>query len=305
MFRHAEADLAKDAREAFSDERYDDARDTYRSLADEKIDGDSAAKFRLGEGLSAYEAQDYRGARKAYSAAMLADDPAVVGEAHEGLGNTLFQLGWMGLSGSRYPADGGTPDMEQFDKLVRDQLQAMSEAEVPDSGETNEFIRLDSIILNWTDAVRHYQSALASNPKVKGAKKNAELTIKYLKRMQELLEEEKERAEQELQQAGEGEGQPQEGEGEGDGQGGKGGGGNGEPQEGSGEQQEGDDKGPGDEEEQEKGDKPEDGGDEDGGADPNESPEERARRLLEENQDLEKGALSPGRREFRDPEKDY
>ena len=49
----------------------------------------------------------------------------------------------------------------------------------------------------------------------------------------------------------------------------------------------------------------EDEADSDGEADPNESHEERSRRLLNENQDLEKGALSPGRREIRDPEKDY
>ena len=306
--QNANADRAKDARDAFSDERYDDARDTYRSLADGK-GGDSAAKFRLGEALSAYEAQDYRGARKAYSAAMLTDDPKVAAEAHEGLGNTLFQLGWMGLSGSSYPTNEGTPDMAQFDQLVRDQLQAMSEAEVPSSGETNEFIRLDSIILNWTDTIRHYQSAVASNRKNEAAKKNGKLTLMYLKRMQELLKEEKERAEQEMPQQGEGEGQgegsPQEGEGEcddGEGDGdGEGKGKGGEPK-GSGEVGD-ENEGPGEDrkDDEKKGDEPDD----DGGADPNESPEDRARRLLEENQDLEKGSLAPGRREFRDPEKDY
>ena len=300
----ASADSVKDAREAFLEERFDDARDTYRSLANEKGDGESATKFRLGEGLSAYEAQDYRGSRKAYSAAMLADDPTVVGKAHEGLGNTLFQLGWMGLSGSRYPAGVGIPDKEQFDKLVRDHLQAMSEADIPSSGETNEFIRLDSIILNWTDAIRHYQSALANNPGDDGAEKNTELTLKYLKRMQELLEEEKERAEQEMPQPGEGEGQKEgEGEGEGNGEGN----GSGQSEEGAGDQGE-ENEGPGDEKQEDgegKGDENEEDSEGEGGVNPNESPEERASRLLKENQDLEKGSLAPGRREIRDPEKDY
>ncbi len=303
----ARADRVKDARNAFSEERYDEARDAFRSLAEGKSGG-SAEKYRMGEGLSAYEAEDYRGARKAFSEALRSKDKDVAGEAHEGMGNTLFQLGWMGLSGSRYPADGGIPDMEAFDDLVRKQLQAMSEAEVPDSGETNEFIRLDSIILNWTDAVRHYQSALANNPGVKGAKKNSALTMRYLKRMRELFEEEKERAEQEMPQPGEGQGQGDgEGEGEGDGneQGeGEGGGGSGD---GSGEHQPGDE-GSGDEEKDEgegKGDETEDESQGDGDADPNESGEDRARRLLNENKDLEKGSLAPGRREIRDPEKDY
>ena len=101
---------------------------------------------------------------------MRAESPEIVGEAHEGMGNTLFQLGWMGLSGSSYPAEEGIPDMEKFDDLVRKQLKAMSEANVSFSGETNEFVRFSSIILNWTDAVRHYQSALVNNPDVKGAR---------------------------------------------------------------------------------------------------------------------------------------
>ena len=42
-----------------------------------------------------------------------------------------------------------------------------------------------------------------------------------------------------------------------------------------------------------------------GPKDPDETPEERARRILQENADLEKGPLTPGRREFRPPEKDW
>ena len=38
---------------------------------------------------------------------------------------------------------------------------------------------------------------------------------------------------------------------------------------------------------------------------PNESPEERATRILKENADLEKGQLAPGRREFKNAEKDW
>ncbi len=305
--QNVSADRVKDAKDLFSKQRYGEARDLYRSLANGKRSEESAAKFRLGEGLAAYEAGDYRGARSAYSAALLSDERKIVGKAHEGIGNTLFQLGWVGLSGSRYPHSEGLPDMEKFDELVRGQLAKMAEAEVPDSGETNEFIRLDSIILNWTDAVRHYQSASVQNPADEAPKKNTALTVRYLKRLQELLEEEKERAEQEMPQPGDGQGPPQEGEGEGSGEGeGEGKGGNGENKEGDGQQQE--DEGSGDKDgEEEKGkEKGEETDDSEGdGENPNESPEDRARRLLSENQDLEKGSLAPGRREFRDPEKDY
>ncbi|MDE0835707.1 MAG: VWA domain-containing protein [Akkermansiaceae bacterium] len=286
------ADTVSEARKAFTEKRYDEARDAYRFLADGKDPGGRRAKYRLGEALSAYQAQDYRGARMAYSEALLADESEVVAAAHEGMGNTLFQLGWMGLSGSRYLEGDDIPDMEKFDELVQEQLKRMAEAEPPESGESNEFIRLDSIILNWTDTVRHYRSALAKDPADVAPRRNEKLTINYLKRLQELLEEEKQQTEDEMPQPGEGEPQPGEGEGE--------------PQEGEGggEPQENGEAGSGDEEAGDKGKEP-DNTEEEGEGDPNESPEERARRILSENADLEKGRLSPGRREFRNPEKDW
>jgi Ca-activated chloride channel family protein len=303
----ADADLAKDAGRAFSEERFDEARDAYRALADEKVSGDKASRFRLGEGIAAYEAQDYRGARSAYSAALLAEEAKVAGKGHEGMGNTLFQLGWMGLSGSRYPVGEEVPDMAKFDELVREQLKRMEESELPESGETNEFIRIDSIILNWADAIRHYRSAQVKNPDSETARRNEELAMGYLVRLKELLEEEKDQTEGEITQMEQaqpqpGDGPPQEGEpGEGKG--------DGEPQE-DGEGAEGEepgDKGKGGDKDPEEGDKGKepDENDSKGEADPNETPEERARRILSENADLQKGPLTPGRREFRNPEKDW
>ena len=304
---HGEADLAKDAGRAFSEERFDEARDAYRALANDKVIGDKASRFRLGEGLAAYEAQDYRGARSAYSAAILAEDEKVAGEGHKGMGKTLFQLGWMGLSGSRYPVGEEVPDMEKFDELVREQLKRMEESELPESGESNEFIRIDSIILNWADAIRHYRSALVKNPDSENACRNEELAMGYLVRLKELLEEEKEQTEGEIAQMEQAQPQPGDGPGQ-EGEPGEGEG-DGEPQE-DGEGPEGeepDDKGKGGDKDPEKGDKGKepDESDSKGEADPNETPVERARRKLSENADLQKGPLTPGRREFRNPDKDW
>ena len=308
----ARADLAREARDAFAEGRFDAARDAYRALAEENDGGRRTAKYRLGQALSAYLAGDYRGARTAYSEALLAEEPAVEGKAHEGMGNTLFQLGWMGLSGSRYPEGEGVPDMAAFDDLVRRQLERMGEAEVPETGETNEFIRFDSIILNWTDAVRHYRSAMSKDPSAAGARRNEELTMAYLKRLKELLEEEKQQTEAEMPQPGEGQpqpgpgdpqqapGEPQEGDGGQEPQEGKGG--EEKKEDGEGKGKEEDDKGKGGEKEKE-GEPKEGKGDEQ--EDPNESPEERAKRILSENADLEKGPLSQGRRDFRPPDKDW
>jgi len=312
---YASADRVKDAREAFSDKRFDDARDSFRSLADgEKDDGD-AAQFRLGEGLSAYEAQDFRGARMAYSEAMRARDDRVAAKAHEGMGNTLFQLGWMGLSGSRYGTYENVPDMEKFDGLVREQIQRMADAEIPEDGDSSEFDRLESILLNWTDAVRHYQSATVKNPSDNAVRSNSALTTKYLERMREILQEEKDKAEQEMPQAGDaqpqqGEGEPQEGDGSGTPQDKEGKGTGDQKKEGpKGDEKKEEEKGAGDKDENQGsgGDKKQDDKKTEGkdGANPNETPEEHARRILEENSDIQKGPVSPGRREFRTPEKDW
>lgn len=312
----AQASLQDDAKKAFAEERFDKARDAYRKLAANE-EGKKAARYRLAEGLAAYEAEDYRGARSAFSKALLSPERKVVSEAHEGMGNTLFQLGWIGLSGSRYPSGEQLPDMERFDQLVREQLLRMSESEVPETGETNEFIRIDSIILNWADAVRHYRSAVANNPKDEGPKRNGELALKYLVRLAELLEEEQEKTEEEImqmesqmQQQGQGEGEGDgEGDSEGEGSESEGGQGDGDqPGENGGKGDETDEKGKGGkgDEKEEEGDEGENGEDEgDGKGDPNQSPEGRARDTLKENSDLEKGPLGRARRDFRNPEKDW
>ncbi len=301
---HAAANGMRDANNLFSEKRFSEARDAYRFLADEEK-GDLAARLRLAEGLSAYEAMDLRGARSAYSSALLSENSNVVGAAHEGLGNTLFQMGWVGLSGSRYPKGNQLPDMAQFDALVRHQLLKMKEDEVPESGDKHGFVRLNAIVVNWSDAVRHYRTAVAKNPKDAGAAKNAELTMVYLRRLAELLDEDKKNNEEEMmQQMMEQPSEPSEGEGPGDP--------NQEPKEGDQGDQEQKKPGEKGEPEEGKGEKPKDPeqGDEEQSPeeemDINESPEERAARLLKENADLEKGPLNPGQtRRFRNPEKDW
>ena len=183
----------------------------------------------------------------------------------------------------------------------------MEESELPESGESNEFIRIDSIILNWADAIRHYRSALVKNPDSENACRNEELAMGYLVRLKELLEEEKEQTEGEIAQMEQAQPQPGDGPGQ-EGEPGEGEG-DGEPQE-DGEGPEGeepDDKGKGGDKDPEKGDKGKepDESDSKGEADPNETPVERARRKLSENADLQKGPLTPGRREFRNPDKDW
>jgi hypothetical protein len=240
---------------------------------------------------------------------MLSRDPEVLRNSHLGIGRSLFQLGWLELDGKPYPSDASeTPPMEEFDELVRAKLAAMRESN--ESADTMRGMR--SLIVNWTDAVRHFDSA-GPQP---DAIHNREVAMTYLNRLRELLEEERQQTEDSMPQPQPqpGEGQPQEGEPQ-EGEGGepkdKGKGGQDEPREsGEGGEKEGEPREGDQGDEREPGErkgKPEPKDEPSGKepVDPNESPEERARRILGDNTDLEKGAPIPGRVEYNPPEKDW
>ncbi len=307
----ANASDASKAKEALIGKNYEQARDAYHDLADGTKSRETRARYRLGEATAAYRAEDFRAARTAFSESLLSTDSQVQAGGHLGLGNSLFQLGWKALSGESYPTDPASiPDLDRFDTIVKEALAKIRESEFPEE-ETEGFAKIETLITNWADSVRHYDSALSRSPSDQVGRTNREMTVTYLKRLQELMKEEKEETEQSMPQPQSGEGQPQEGEGDGEG----------EPQEGEGDQEgskKPGDKGDGEEDPKDgsggEGDKEKDGkkdkdkddkdGDNEGG-NPNESPQERATRILKENADLEKGPLTPGRREFRDAEKDW
>lgn len=306
----ARADEVSDARKALRSGDYDTARGTYQKLAESTRIKERRARFKLGEASAAERMEDFRAARTAYSEALLSEEPEVMGRAHLGMGKTLFQLGWLGLDEKPYPEDAAESSMmEHFENLVRDKLDAMSRED--EGGRSAE--EIESLITNWTDAIRHFDSARANGLPADLTEHNRKVVMVYLNRLRELLEEEKNQTEESMPQPQPGQGQPQPGEGEPQEPGEEG-----EPKK-DGPQQPGD-QGEGDEEPKEPGgqgdeesDKPEDKSgkqeekenDGEKGRDPNESPEDRARRILDENADLEKGPLTPGRHEFNPPEKDW
>ena len=301
----SQADDAKDAARFLSEKNFTAAAQTYRKLAEESPSSNLRSRYHLGEGIASLRGGSFKSARSAFSKSLNANNPDVLAEAHIGMANSLFQLGWLELAGSAYPQDPKqTPDMAQFDEIVRTRLKKLAEAE-----EDGEVEKIEALITNWTDAVRHCDSALSNMPANNAAKNNRQMTITYLKRLRELLEEEKEKTEQNMpmpQPGGEGESEPDEGDGDPD-----------EKQDGD--QQNKDSKSPGDkgDEKRNKKDgsngnqpKPKDdlGKDKNTGEkpeDPNETPEKRARRILKDSADLEKGPLTPGQVEFNPPAKDW
>lgn len=338
----AEAGLEDDARRALAEGRHQDAAGHFRALAEDESNPDHAARYRLAEANAAYRAGKLDDARHAFSEALRSDDPKVRAAAHHGLGTQLFGSGWKRLSrGAAYPEVGAKEDGEQadafrriadailglsgdeakpeeegkepdpmlvFDAMVREAMSEWMQDEAPENGDSAGFARFNHVLDDWIDGVKHFDSALRYDPALADAKHNRALTVNYLKRLREILEEVEENAQQlqPMPQPGEGEGegeQPQpegqgEGEQEGEGQGDEereGQGGEGEERENQGE---GGDR-PNDNKPEESGDKgnnkPKEG----------ETPEEAASRILRENADFEKGALNPGRLRYEQPEKDW
>ncbi len=314
-----------EARRLLDQGAYEAARDHYEKLANSANSESRRAALRLGQGLAAYRAGDFRGARAGYSGALLGSDSKARRNAHLGLGNSLFQLGWIGLAESPYPADPAEiPDLDVFDAIARERIARMLDSPEPEVGETDGFARIRDTILNWSDAARHYQSALELDPGDPSALANRRTSMAYLERLRDLLQEERDETEQSMPEPMPGEGQN-----------------NSEPQAepGDGEPAEEPDDEGGDQEnpESQNGERPEESesqdqqdgqsdeesGESDGDegepqepepgdeesemdpTDPNETPEERARRILSENADVETGPLNPGRRQFLPPAKDW
>lgn len=317
----ARASEATDAKDALLAKRYELARNSYHKLAEAAGLSETQARYRLGEATASYRAGDFRSARTAFSQSLLSRDSKVEATGHIGMGNTLFQLGWKGLAGESYPSDpAALPDLDRFDTIVKEALAKIRESESAEESETSGFIQFKSLVTNWTDSVRHYQSALALNPSDAAASKNRGMTLTYLQRLEKLLQQEQEETQRSMPQPQPGEGPPQEGDGSNKDPQDKG-----QPNDGQGDQK--DPKNPGDKGQEKpdqkngKGDDPKKKGEGNKGTDkpnkpsekggnkkgenPNESPEERARRVLDENKDLEKGPLTRGRFELRDPEKDW
>jgi Ca-activated chloride channel family protein len=312
----ARANDEENARQALNSGRLEEARDAYKRLAEKSSSTDRSARFRLGQATAAYRNGEFRAAREAYSDALLSKNPDVTSNAHLGTANSLFQLGWQTLSEESYPHNPDEiPDLDRFDTLVREKLARILDAEPQDDKPTPGIQSFENLVIDWADATRHFDSALTLDPTNQTARTNRKVTLTYLNRLRELLKQESEETEQSLPQEGEGqpepqpgEGEPQEGEGEG------------EPQEGEGEPREpGDQENPGDQGEEpndqgEGGENPEDKPGENGEngeeekpseGPSDETPEERARRILSENSDLERGPLAPGKLQQFTPEKDW
>lgn len=335
-----EASILESARKAMSESRYEDAVTGFGRLAEKYRDTEEGFRFSLAQGSASYESGQWPQARRAFSEALRSEDSNVRSAAHHGLGNTLFQIGWQRLSdGPAYPLfpepeetseeEEPEPDpmdrlsdalldvpdrddldpedtMARFELMVKERLaEWMSEETGPDE-ESQGSQRFDQLLTDWSDSIKHHRAAHG----LEQAAHNRRLTLAYLEKILEILNQTNENAEQIQAVPQSGEGDPQSGEGDQQGEDPPSGDGHEEGPEGPDgqESQEGGDGG----EERESGQDPRDGESKESDKEPQdqqprpgESPEEAARRILDENADLQKGALSPGRTRFGRPDKDW
>ncbi|MGE9269810.1 MAG: VWA domain-containing protein [Verrucomicrobiales bacterium] len=332
----AQATLFEEARKAMRDHRYDEAVGAYERLATEHEDQEEGFRFSLAQGSAAYKNEDWPTARAAFSNALRSESAEVRDAAHHGLGNTLFQIGWQRLSGGPAYPEIPQPEADQEEGEPPNGMQRLSDAllnmpddlEQPDAddlmgrfeimvklrlsewmtedsvgeGQSRGSQRFNDLLTDWIDAIRHHDNATG----LEAAAHNRQLTWEYLEKIREILDQTRERAEQvqAIPQSGEGEPQPQPNGQEGEE-------GNDPNENGSGSGDESEEGGEGGDE-RDRGQEPRDGESQESDRDPTdnqpkpgETPEEAARRLLKENADLQKGALTPGRRRFRQPEKDW
>ena len=293
----------------------------YQQLAQEALLNGRRARYRLREADTAYRLQDWDRASRAYSAALMSKHKDVLTAAHHGIGNTLFQKGWLRFLDSPYTADSpeGT-GIERFEQAVREKLQKLRGSEPEevepqtDSDNTFTYDDIRRSILDWTDSVRHFRSVLDMQSDNQGAIQNRELTLIYLRKLRELLEDDRKQNEELMSQM-QSTPRPDDGEQKQEGEDGK-------KNDQDGDQQPGENKQPSDQSES-KDAKSET--DPDGQPDPDQNPRERdntgkedepelrpgetpednARRRLRESADSEKGPLTPGRIKFQKPEKDW
>ncbi len=304
--RAAEDLSVAEARIALETKNYKKAQDLFENLAQKKDPlSDDHAALQLGKATADYRLKEFAEARQSYSLSMTAEDSTIRSSAHQGMSNTLFQLGWMELSDNKtYP--GEEEGQKQFEEMLQSRIKEWMEAEDSDPKEQSAgFRKMQTILLNWADAVRHSSSALELRPDNEDAKQNGIVARKYLEKLRQKMEEQQQEMQAQMQGQGEEDGpEPGQGQGEGDEDGegeGK------EPKDGK-SKNDGENDGDGKKNPNGKtpeGEKPDPNNTHGKDQKPGETKEQKALRKLNENADLQRGIIAPGRHEYRRPAKDW
>jgi len=298
------------------------------ALRAQRTTGERRAAYHLAAGNEAYKLNDWGAASEAFSAALLTRGPALQASGHYNLGTALFQQGWEQLSGEP-PYPGPQRGPAAFEEAIARRFDEWNKVPASAEAPSPTFELLRAVTIFWVDAISHFQAAQRLND-TSTTRDNLALTRHYLQKLRDALEAQNDELEEELPPEQKGQqpepgnqpGEPQQpGDGQPNNQGDQ-------PQEGAGKEP-GDQPPPdGSSEQPDPMGDPGEGGDNPqeqpgAGEQPNQTPGEskndeldrefqpgesagdRARRLLGEGSDLERSLVPPGRREFRQPDKDW
>jgi len=164
------ADALREGHEAFQQEDYESAIETWESGL-RTASGRDVPRLHMGIGAAAFRRGDYERAIDAYGRALTDESARLREHAHYNLGNTLYRRGEAALQGLQRPSD-------------PDQPRRLSSSDT----------LMDATIRQWESAVEHYETVLNLNGENERAAHNLEVVKK---RLEEL---EKKRQEQEKQE---------------------------------------------------------------------------------------------------------
>ncbi|MBT8043688.1 MAG: VWA domain-containing protein [Verrucomicrobiae bacterium] len=183
---------------AYENKDYEAALDLF-SQALETAQGEQRRAIQFSQGGSAYRLKKWPLARRAFSQALLTKNKKLQEQAHYNLGNSLFQSGWSLIN---------PPEKPKTRNPFLDWMRQLLSSQPPTTEDQRQLTKDDvqQIIINWQDAISHYQAAIDLNPDNQQAEDNRVQVEKLLKQLQDALKQaEKEQEQANKEQQGEGE----------------------------------------------------------------------------------------------------
>ena len=152
----SKAGVISQALDSFNAGKFEDAVKYYEEAIAKSRSLPKNARLKLGLGASAFKANDYDKASRAFGEALLSKDLSVQSSAYYNLGNSLFRKG-----------------QKSLDALTSEEGKQKSAADS----------EMKSVISDWEGAIEHYESNLKINPDNNDAKHNIEVVRKKLEEL--------------------------------------------------------------------------------------------------------------------------
>ncbi|NWK57619.1 VWA domain-containing protein [Verrucomicrobiaceae bacterium N1E253] len=168
-------------KQAYERRDYQDALKLFQHALNE-VDDDDLPAVQFAIGSSAYRLRKWEQSNKAFSMALLSNDPALQENSHYNLAQSLFRSGLQTLRSELAGEMGFFQILNSIFGQMFDSAQATDKEQKTISKED-----LNKVITSWEDAISHYQAAIDLNPKnirAKSNQKNVQRLLDLLKQGQ-------------------------------------------------------------------------------------------------------------------------